>query len=70
MQAAGAILISKTHPPEFSHSVATDKLLTGRTNNPWNPDYAPGGSSGELVGILRPEVFNCLTCDCRYDRRD
>src|SRR6201991_3451170 len=46
LKAAGAILIAKTNPPEFSYSVETDNLLTGRTNNPWNVDYTPGGSSG------------------------
>src|SRR6201996_4953709 len=46
MKAAGAILLAKTNPPEFSYSVETDNLLTGQTNNPWNLDYTPGGSSG------------------------
>src|SRR6201997_2614852 len=46
IKAAGGILIAKTNPPEFSYSVETDNLLTGRTNNPWNLDYTPGGSSG------------------------
>src|ERR1700760_677550 len=46
VKAAGAILIAKTHPPEFSYSIETDNFLTGRTNNPWNLDYTPGGSSG------------------------
>jgi aspartyl-tRNA(Asn)/glutamyl-tRNA(Gln) amidotransferase subunit A len=46
LKAAGAILIAKTNPPEFSYSIETDNLLTGRTNNPWNLDYTPGGSSG------------------------
>ena len=46
LKAAGGILIAKTNPPEFSYSVETDNLLTGRTNNPWNLDYTPGGSSG------------------------
>jgi aspartyl-tRNA(Asn)/glutamyl-tRNA(Gln) amidotransferase subunit A len=46
MKAAGGILIAKTNLPEFSYSVETDNLLTGRTNNPWNLDYTPGGSSG------------------------
>lgn len=45
-KAAGAILIAKTNPPEFSYSIETDNLLTGQTNNPWNLDYTPGGSSG------------------------
>ncbi len=46
IKAAGGILIAKTNPPEFSYSIETDNLLTGRTNNPWNLDYTPGGSSG------------------------
>src|SRR6201991_2526769 len=46
MKAAGGILIAKTNPPEFAYSIETDNLLTGRTNNPWNLDYTPGGSSG------------------------
>jgi aspartyl-tRNA(Asn)/glutamyl-tRNA(Gln) amidotransferase subunit A len=46
LKAAGGILIAKTNPPEFCYSIETDNLLTGRTNNPWNLDYTPGGSSG------------------------
>jgi aspartyl-tRNA(Asn)/glutamyl-tRNA(Gln) amidotransferase subunit A len=46
LKAAGGILIAKTNLPEFAYSVETDNLLTGRTNNPWNLDYTPGGSSG------------------------
>jgi aspartyl-tRNA(Asn)/glutamyl-tRNA(Gln) amidotransferase subunit A len=46
LKAAGAILIAKTNPPEFSYSIETDNLLSGQTNNPWNLDYTPGGSSG------------------------
>src|ERR1700743_1867656 len=46
MKAAGAILLAKTKTPEFSYSIETDNLLTGQTNNPWNLDYTPGGSSG------------------------
>jgi aspartyl-tRNA(Asn)/glutamyl-tRNA(Gln) amidotransferase subunit A len=46
LKAAGAILLAKTNPPEFAYSIETDNLLTGQTNNPWNLDYTPGGSSG------------------------
>ncbi|HEY4162209.1 MAG TPA: amidase, partial [Dongiaceae bacterium] len=46
LKAAGGILLAKTNTPEFSYSVETDNLLSGRTNNPWNLDYTPGGSSG------------------------
>ena len=46
MKAAGGILLAKTNLPEFSSSTETDNLVTGRTNNPWNLDRTPGGSSG------------------------
>lgn len=46
MKAAGAIVLAKTNLPEFSYMVESDNLLTGRTNNPWNLDRTPGGSSG------------------------
>jgi aspartyl-tRNA(Asn)/glutamyl-tRNA(Gln) amidotransferase subunit A len=45
-KAAGAIPLMKTNLPEFSSWTETDNLLTGRTNNPWNLDRTPGGSSG------------------------
>ena len=46
MKQAGAIPLSKTNVPEFSCWTETDNLVTGRTNNPWNLDRTPGGSSG------------------------
>jgi aspartyl-tRNA(Asn)/glutamyl-tRNA(Gln) amidotransferase subunit A len=46
LKAAGAVLLAKTNLPEFSYSIESDNLLSGRTNNPWNVDRTPGGSSG------------------------
>jgi aspartyl-tRNA(Asn)/glutamyl-tRNA(Gln) amidotransferase subunit A len=46
IKAAGGILLAKTNLPEFSYSTESGNLLTGRTNNPWNLDRTPGGSSG------------------------
>ncbi|KAF4958038.1 hypothetical protein FSARC_11124 [Fusarium sarcochroum] len=46
MKSAGGILLAKTNLPEFSYSTESDNLLTGRSNNPWNLDRTPGGSSG------------------------
>lgn len=46
VKAAGGILIAKTNLPEFSWWTETDNLVTGRTNNPWNLNRTPGGSSG------------------------
>lgn len=41
LRSAGAILIGKTVPHELACGVYSPP-----TRNPWNPDYAPGGSSG------------------------
>src|ERR1700753_694362 len=46
LKKAGGILLGKTNLPEFSYGVESDNLLTGRTNNPWNLNLTPGGSSG------------------------
>lgn len=46
LKKAGAILLAKTNLPEFSYGIESNNLLTGRTNNPWNLDLTPGGSSG------------------------
>jgi Asp-tRNA(Asn)/Glu-tRNA(Gln) amidotransferase A subunit family amidase len=43
---AGAIILGKTNCPEFLASYETDNFITGRTNNPWDLDRTPGGSSG------------------------
>ena len=46
LRAAGAIVIGKTNTPELLASYETDNYLTGRTNNPYDLDRTPGGSSG------------------------
>ena len=46
MKKAGGILLAKTNLPEFSYWIESDNLLSGRSNNPWDLDPTPGGSSG------------------------
>ena len=46
LRAAGAIILGKTNCPEFLSNYETDNFVTGRTNNPWDPERTPGGSSG------------------------
>src|SRR5579884_1043451 len=43
---AGAIILGKTNCPEFLASYETDNFIAGRTNNPWDLERTPGGSSG------------------------
>ena len=46
LRRAGATILGTTNTPEFLMAYVTENLLHGRTNNPWNLDYTPGGSSG------------------------
>jgi Asp-tRNA(Asn)/Glu-tRNA(Gln) amidotransferase A subunit family amidase len=46
LRAAGAIILGNTNVPEFLMAYETDNLLHGRTNNPWDFERTPGGSSG------------------------
>ena len=46
LRAAGAVILGTTNCPEYLMAYVTDNLLHGRTNNPWNLAYTPGGSSG------------------------
>ncbi len=46
MKAAGAILLGKTNCPEYGGGIETDNAVYGRTNNPFDLERTPGGSSG------------------------
>jgi amidase len=46
LRAAGAIILGKTNTPELAGDEQTNSPLFGRTNNPWNLERTPGGSSG------------------------
>ena len=46
LRSEGAVILGKTNTPELLAAYETDNFLTGRTNNPWDADRTPGGSSG------------------------
>jgi amidase len=46
LRAAGAILLGKTNVPPLSADYRADNPIFGRTNNPWNVERTPGGSTG------------------------
>lgn len=46
LRQAGAVILGTTNCSEYLMAYVTENLLHGRTNNPWNLDYTPGGSSG------------------------
>ena len=52
LRAAGAIVLGKTNVAQMLLAVESSNPVYGRTNNPWNLDRAPGGSSGGESAII------------------
>ena len=49
---AGFVLLGRSNAPELGWCLATEPDLFGRTNNPWNLERTPGGSSGGAAAAL------------------
>ena len=52
LRAAGAIVLGKTNVAQMLLAVESSNPVYGRTNNPWNRDRSPGGSSGGEGAIV------------------
>ncbi len=52
LKAAGGILIGKTNVATLLGDFQTSNPVFGRTNNPWNGERTPGGSSGGAAAAL------------------
>jgi len=52
LRGAGAILLGKTNCPELGWAWEADNLIYGRTNNPYDLNLSPGGSSGGESAII------------------
>ncbi|MGD2171304.1 MAG: amidase [Gammaproteobacteria bacterium] len=52
LRAAGAVLLGKTNTPELTFSAETNNLIYGRSNNPYDLERSPGGSSGASAAIV------------------
>lgn len=49
---AGAAIMGKTNVPPYAADWQSDNPLFGRSNNPWNPDRTPGGSTGGAAAAV------------------
>ncbi len=52
LKAAGAIIYGKTNVSEYLDDIQSFNDVYGTTNNPWNRDRTPGGSSGGSAASL------------------
>lgn len=70
LTSAGAILMGKTNVPVLLADYQTDNPIFGRTNNPWDVQRTPGGSSGGAAaavaaGMTPFEIGTDLSCSIR-----
>lgn len=64
LREAGAVIIGKTHMPEFAYIAGSHNEFYGDTRNPWNQDYDSGGSSsGSAVAVAAGLAFGALGSD-------
>ena len=58
---AGGIIHARSATPEFCCAAITHSRIWGVTRNPWNPEYAPGGSSGGSGAALAAGMATLAT---------
>ena len=58
LEAAGGVIIGKTNLDAWAHGSSTETSQFGRTLNPRNHDYLPGGSSGGSAAAVAADL--CL----------
>lgn len=61
LRAAGAVIVGKTTSPEFGSVNWTRTHVHGTTNNPWNVECTPGGSSGGSAAAVASGMLPICT---------
>lgn len=52
LRRAGAVLVGRSNSPAFAYRWFASNDLHGRTNNPWDAERTPGGSSGGAAAAV------------------
>ena len=64
LREAGAVIVGKTHMPEFAYSPASNNQHYGPVRNPWNLEHDTGGSSsGSGSAVAAGLVFGATGSD-------
>ncbi|MEZ4522125.1 MAG: amidase [Thermomicrobiales bacterium] len=64
LEGAGAVILGKTHMPEFAYSPASNNEHYGVVQNPWNPERDTGGSSsGSGAAVAAGMCFGATGSD-------
>lgn len=56
---AGLVIFGKTNTPEFGAKAITEPVAWGPTNNPWDLQRSPGGSSGGAAAAVAAGIVPC-----------